>query len=206
MTHRNASAPGLNGIPYKVYKKCSKITKFLFKIFQACFKRCEIPIQWRSAQEIHIPKVSNPSENKLSDFRPIALLNVEGKLFFSLVPKTLKTHLIHNNKFINNSIQKGCMEKIPGCWEHLSMVWHALKEATAQKSNLAVIWLDIANAYGSIPHKLIVFALQRYGVSPQWFSIIEHITKGFSVNHFLNQQLVLGIDINGEFLLAALFL
>ena len=156
-TRRNASAPGLNGIPYKVYKKCSKINKFLFKIFQACFKRCEIPIQWRSAQEIYIPKVSSPSENKLSDFRPIALLNVEGKLFFSLVSKRLETHLIHNNKFINNSIQKGCMEKIPGCWEHLSMVWHALKEARAQKSNLATTWLDIANTYGSIPPQIDCF-------------------------------------------------
>ena len=65
------------------------------------------------------------------------------------------------------------MEKIPGCWEHLSMVWHALKEARAKKSNLAVIWLDIANAYGSIPHKLIVFALHRYDVSPQWIRLIE---------------------------------
>ena len=47
LTCRNASAPGLNGIPYKVYKKCSKLSKFVFKIFQACFKkRCEIPIQW----------------------------------------------------------------------------------------------------------------------------------------------------------------
>ena len=153
-SRRNASAPGLNGIPYKVYKKCPKISKFLFKIFQTCFKRCEIPIQWRSAQEIYIPKVSSPSENKLSDFRPIALLNVEGKLFFSLVSKRLEAHLIHNNKIIDNSIQKGCIEKIPGCWEHLSMVWHALKEARAKKSNLAVIWLDTANAYGSIPHKL----------------------------------------------------
>ena len=105
LTRRNASAPGLNGIPSKVYKKCSKISKFLFKIFQACFKRCEVPIQWRSAQEIHIPKVSNPSENKLSDFGPIALLNVEGKLFFSLVSKCLETHLMHSNKFRNNSIQ-----------------------------------------------------------------------------------------------------
>ena len=45
------------------------------------------------------------------------------------------------------------MDKIPACWEHLSMtmIWHALKEASAQKSNLATIWLDIANAYGSIP-------------------------------------------------------
>ena len=150
-TRRNVFAPGLNGIPYKFYKKCSKINKFLFKIFQARFKRCEIPIQWRSAQEIYIPKVSSPSENKLSDFHPIALLNVEGKLFFSLVSKRLETHLIHNNKFINNSIQKGCMEKIPGCWEHLSMVWHALKEAKTQKSNLATIGWTLQMVMGPSP-------------------------------------------------------
>ena len=59
-SRRNASAPCLSDISYKVYKKCPKISKFLFKIFQTCFKRCEIPIQWRSAQEIYIPKVSNP--------------------------------------------------------------------------------------------------------------------------------------------------
>ena len=139
---RNASGPDLNGIPYKVYKKCPKIGKFFFKIFQTCFKRCEIPIQWGSAQEVYIPKVSTPT-NKLSDFCPMALLNVEGKLFFSLVSKRLEAHLIPSNKFIDTSIQKGCMEKIPGCWEHLSMVWHVLKEARARKSNLAVIWLDI---------------------------------------------------------------
>ena len=107
------------------------------------------------------------------------------------------------------------MEKIPGCWEHLSMVWHAPKEARAQNSNSAVIWLDngkmrllihfveghpsslslitlvkffvvnidhhvppfIANAYGFIPHKLIVFAIHRYGVSPQWMRLIETYYK-----------------------------
>ena len=110
-THRNASASGLNGITYKVYKTCSKINKFLFKIIQASFKRCEIPIQWRRAREIYIPKVSSPSENKLSDFRPIVLLNIEGKLFFSLVSKHLETHLIHNKKLINNSIQKGLWKR-----------------------------------------------------------------------------------------------
>ena len=183
-TRRNASAPGLNGIPYKVYKKCPKTSQFLFKIFHACFKRCEIPIQWRSAEEIYIPKVSTPSDTNLSDFRPIALLNVEGKLFFSLISKRLEIHLIHNNKFINNSIQKGCMEKVPGCWEHLSMVWHALKEARTHKSTLATIWLDIANAYGSIPHKLIIFALRRYGVSPQWIRLVENYYKGIFSKSF----------------------
>ena len=48
-SRRNASASGLNVIPYKAYKKYPKISIFLFKIFQTCFKRCEIPIQWRTA-------------------------------------------------------------------------------------------------------------------------------------------------------------
>ena len=82
------------------------------------------------------------------------------------------------------------------------MVWHALKEARAQKSNLTVIWFDTANVYGSIPHKLIAFDMVSLLSGSD---SLKHITKGFSINHFLNQQLVLGIDINGEFLLAAVF-
>ena len=70
------------------------------------------------------------------------------------------------------------MEKVPGCWEHLSLVWHTLKEGRMQKSTLATRWLDIANAYGSIPHKLIVFALRRYGASPQWIRLVENYYKG----------------------------
>ena len=66
----------------------------------------------------------------------------------------------------------------------LSMVWYALNEARAQKSNLAVIMLDIANAYGSIPHKLVVFALHRYGVSPQWIKLIETYYKGIFSKSF----------------------
>ena len=58
------------------------------------------------------------------------------------------------------------------------MVWHALKEGRAQKSHLATIWLDIANAYGSIPHKLSLFALRRYGVFPQWIRLTETYYKG----------------------------
>ena len=36
--------------------------------------------------------------------------------------------------------------------------------------------------------------------------LLRHTMKQFSVNYFLNQQVVLGIDMNREFLQAALFL
>ena len=156
----------------------------MFNVFKSCVKNCVIPIQWRYAKEIYIPKSKTPSESNIKDFRPIALLNVEGKLLFSLISKHLEAHLIENNSFINTSIQKGCMEKVPGCWEHMSTVWSALKEARSNKSDLATIWLDIANAYGSIPHKLIFFALKRYGVHDHWISLVQNYYVGIYSKSF----------------------
>ena len=151
---------------------------FLFSICNLCLKHSFVPVQWRVATEVYIPKVKPPNPNNIKDFRPISLLNVEGKLFFSLVSKRLECHIKTNNRLINSSIQKGCMEKIPGCWEHMSMVWNELKSSKSQKGSLAAIWLDIANAYGSVPHQLIFFALRRYGVPEHWVKLIMNYYKG----------------------------
>ena len=96
---------------------------FPFKIFKSCAKISTVPIQWRTASEVYIPKVKPPKVDNINDFRSIALINVEGKLFFSHLSKRLEDHIITicKNKFINVSIKKGCMEKVPGCWEHMSL-------------------------------------------------------------------------------------
>ena len=183
-TRRNASAPGINAIPYKVYKNCPQLSRFLFNIFKSCLKHCVVPIQWQYAMEHYIPKTDQTSPSKIEDFRPIALLNVERKLFFSLISKRLDKHIIANNKYINTSVQKECMEKVPGCWEHMCMVWAALKGARCNKLNVANIWLDIANGYGTIPHRLIFFALERYGVHEHWISLIKAYYSGIYSKSF----------------------
>ena len=139
------------------------------------------PPNGRVPKEIYIPKVKPPTEHNISDFRQIALLNVEGKIFFSLVSRCLEPHLISNKKFINRSVQKDCVEKVSGCWKHISVVWAALKEGKSKTLSLATIWLNITNAYGSIPHKLILFALHRCGVSSKWIHIIETYYSGISI-------------------------
>ena len=70
------------------------------------------------------------------------------------------------------------MEKVPGCWEHMSLVCDELKSSKVNKSNLVAVWLDIANAYGSVPHQLIFLALERYGVHPMWIKIIKAYYSG----------------------------
>ena len=86
-TRRNASCPGLNAIPYKVYKQCTQIRRFLFNNFCSCLKHSVVPLQWCYAMQHYIPKTKLPCPSNIKDFHPIALLNVEGKLFFSLIPK-----------------------------------------------------------------------------------------------------------------------
>ena len=170
----NSSAPGINMVPYKVYKACDDLSRYLYYILLSCFRSKHVPINWRIAKEIYIPKKDNPNEQSIADFRSIALLNVEGKIFFGLIAKRLFTHIVLKNHLIDTSMQKGCMENTPGCWEHMSMVWAALKDARVDQSDVSTIWLDVANAYGSVPHQLIFLALRRYGVPKHFIDIIQN--------------------------------
>ncbi|CAJ1079913.1 uncharacterized protein LOC122133219 [Xyrichtys novacula] len=42
------------------------------------------------------------------------------------------------------------------------MTWGQIQRAKQEKSNLHGVWLDLVNAYGSVPHKLIQFALEFF--------------------------------------------
>ena len=126
---RNASRPGPNGIPYKVYKKCPKLASYLFSLHVGVLKSKRIPLQWRISDGIFIPKVDKANEKDIHDFRQIALMNVEGKLFWSLVSDRLYVYLLEDNKYIKTNAQKGSIRNMAGCWEHTSMVWSALNGA-----------------------------------------------------------------------------
>ena len=60
----------------------------------------------------------------------------------------------------------------------MSVVWDKLTDIKSQKASIAAVWLDIANAYGSIPHQLIFLALKRYGVHSLWIDLIKAYYSG----------------------------
>ena len=169
---RNASQPGPNQIPYKVYKKCPKLRNYLLRIMLKAAKDKLIPLNWRVSDGIMIPKVQIPRPSNLADYRQIALGNVEGKLFWSLIAQRFYNHLVTKNKLTDTRFQKGSIQKMAGCWEHTSMIWAALKDARSKGRSLSTIWLDLANAYGSVPHMLIIFALRRYKIPEDWITLV----------------------------------
>ena len=71
---RNGSKPGPNQIPYKVYKKCPKLKLYLMRLMWQVIGEKKIPLKWRIADGIFIPKVDNPkSEEIRSDYRQIGM-------------------------------------------------------------------------------------------------------------------------------------
>ena len=154
---RSKSAPGSNGIPYIVYKRCPKVAKLLWGYLKELWNKNVISDAWREAEGVFIPK--EEGAKSVEKFRTISLLNVEGKIFFSLKSDRISNFVI-NNRYINTSIQKGGIPRVAGCIEHTAILSQLIKEAKKEKKNLVVTWLDIANAYGSIPHSVISAALE----------------------------------------------
>ncbi|XP_060556916.1 uncharacterized protein LOC132717462 [Ruditapes philippinarum] len=159
---RFSSAPGPNAIPYKVYKMCPLLLKRLWRLLKVVWRKGEIPDAWKEAEGILTPKERN-SKN-VNQFRTISLLNVEGKIFFAILARRLTSYLT-SNKYINTSIQKGGVPGFSGCVEHTSAISQLIREAKAGKKNLTVVWLDLANAYSSIPHQLIYTSCHPVEVS-----------------------------------------
>lgn len=149
---RSASAPGPNGVPYKLYKNAPDVLRYLWRLMRIVWQKGIIPKGWRRAGGVLIPKEKDATD--IGQFRPICLLNVEGKIFFSVIARRLSTYL-EKNKYIDTSVQKAGIPGVSGCLEHTSMIWHQIQAAKKDKRDIHVIFLDLANAFGSVPHNLL---------------------------------------------------
>ena len=69
---RFKSAPGSNGIPFKVYKSCSKLLRGLWKQLKVVWRK-DVPAEWQHANGIFVPK--EEVSNDIGQFRTISLLS-----------------------------------------------------------------------------------------------------------------------------------
>ncbi|XP_052132567.1 uncharacterized protein LOC127752068 [Frankliniella occidentalis] len=67
-----------------------------------------------------------------------------------------------------------------GCLEHNFVLQQCIDEVKVSSRHLAVAWLDLRNAFGSVPHSVIFSILKQHGVPPALISIIEDLYKDCS--------------------------
>ena len=169
---KSAPCP-FDGVPYRVFKNCPVLVVALQDLFNSCWVQSVVPAQWKTASMKLIGKQTARDDPTIpTNFRPIALTSCVGKLFTSILCNRWLSFMLANN-YLDRSIQQAFMPKTPGCIEHHLKLATVLNDARRKHKSLAVCWIDIANAYGSVHHSLISYALQRYHAPPQFLQIVQ---------------------------------
>ena len=59
------------------------------------------------------------------------------------------------------------------------MIWEVIRKAKTNKNDLYIIWLDLANAYGSVPHQMILLSLRIYHIPEEISKMLRTYFDGY---------------------------
>ena len=128
-------------------------------IFNASISQSYVPLIWKSANVVTIPKVNPPVQE--NDLRPISLTPVLAKLLESYIYKWLwKEYLPH--------IDKSQFGSVRGSSTVLALIdllqnWYS--QTDSKKQALQILLVDFAKAFDRINHVIILDKLVRLGVN-----------------------------------------
>ncbi|XP_063420791.1 uncharacterized protein LOC134706007 [Mytilus trossulus] len=91
------------------------------------------------------------------------------------------TSYMTDNNYVDTSVQKGGIPGFSGCIEHTSIISQLIQEAKVNKKDLTVVWLDLANAYDTIPHMLIQESLDHYHIPDHFKKVIRSYLSGIEL-------------------------
>ncbi|CAI2357316.1 unnamed protein product [Caenorhabditis sp. 36 PRJEB53466] len=167
------TAPGVDGLRYHHLEWFDPDHRILTPLYNECKEHRKIPSHWKEAETILLYKGGD--ESKPENWRPISLMPTIYKLYSSLWNRRIRSV-----KGVMSKCQRGFQER-EGCNESIGILRTAIDVAKGRKKNLSVAWLDLTNAFGSVPHELIEHTLEKYGFPEEIVHVIKDIYNGASI-------------------------
>ncbi|KAF7247873.1 hypothetical protein EYD10_06117, partial [Varanus komodoensis] len=143
---KNNKTPGLDGLPAEFYKSFEGIfATFLKDICNEALLNAKIPSTWTEANITLIPK-EDMDVTQIQNYRPISLLNVDYKIFASILAERLKkflTDFIHpdQNGFLPKRQMKNNLRTILDILEYYEI--HTEKP-------MALLFMDAQKAFDNV--------------------------------------------------------
>ena len=167
------SAPGKDRLEHRHLRLLDPRCQILAKMFRHCFLAKDVPASWKTANTILIHKKDSTSD--ASNFRPIALMSCLYKLLMAIIAKRMTSFSINNDLL---SQQQKSARPSEGCYEHAFLLESIVNDARRQPRPLCLAWLDIRNAFGSVPHSAMLTTLTHMGFPPDLISMIGNVYTG----------------------------
>jgi len=169
------SAPGPDRVEYQHLKRMDGACRVTLEIFNRCLLSLRIPASWKQATTVLIHKKGDTGDPE--NFRPIALQSCLYKLFMAVLADRLRSWALRHSML--SEAQK-CSRPSEGCFEHSFLLNTIMKDARRNQKDIFVAWLDLRNAFGSVPHGAIFAALDTMGASAQLIDLLRDVYTGAS--------------------------
>ena len=137
-------------------------------IFNLSLHTAEIPSDWKEA--IVLPLFKGGEQTNPNSYRPISILPCVSKILEKLVNKQLTGYL--NVAGILSDVQSGFRPGY-GCTTATLKVLNDITSALDAKQHCAAVFIDLAKAFDSVNHTLLINRLSSIGVTTHslaWFS------------------------------------
>lgn len=161
------TAPGMDGIRYSDLNRLDSDRQILLAIFKRCAKERKVPEHWKKAKTILLYKKSDPKNPE--NWRPIALSNTIYKLYTGLWANRLS-----KLEDLISPEQKGFC-RTDGTGEHSAVLRNVIHQVVNNQEQMVVAWLDLTNAFGSVPHKVITSAIKGFGFPERFQKIVRDL-------------------------------
>lgn len=181
--HRaNNTAPGADRLEYRHLRALDPECKLIAAILNGCLHFRRVPDSWRTGSTILLHKKGDPANP--GNFRPITLLPTLYKLLAGCLAARLSAWA--KERGVLSPQQKGFVPGVEGCLEQSFLVASAFEESRdvgLHKKGLPIYsaFLDLQNAFGSVPHSSLLRVLARVGVDDAFYDFVSHLYADSSV-------------------------
>ena len=155
---------GPDGLPPCLFKNTPGLNKSLSQLFYKIKQTQCFPIKWKEGA-VH-PSFKKGTKLQVQNYRPITLLNIASKVNKKLIFNALYPYispLINNCQF---RFTKGRSPVLQLIW-YLDNIYKSIPNDTIQ-----TVYLDFANAFDKVNHKILINKLQRLGFGGKLLGVI----------------------------------
>lgn len=171
---KTKKAPGPGEVPSEIMKLLAKVNpEYVLKIYNTLVEQTVFPEQWKAAKLVLLAKNNTPNEHPGS-FRPLCLLDVEGKLYELLLGDRLDKEIERTGGIDDSQygFRKG-RQTTDAVKKVIRIAERAANYTWKHRKLCVAITLDVKNAFNSAVWEHIIMALHKRGVDIPLIKLIE---------------------------------